>query len=115
MVKSWLIAEWVRRLAAVRREASSRELDSHDAWLLSIRERILRFLVSRYRHPVLGADEDPYAGVERHSYAEYIKPAGEDLVPEDRPPRGRDELRPLVADVARANARQRARGRWRWL
>lgn len=108
MMLRLLIQEWIAQLLYARERLRSSGPEP-DAWHLHIRARILRFLVGRYRYveeaPVRSA---PSVGARM---AKYRVPLPE-LIPEDRPPRQRSDLRPLLADIRRMNTRPPRR--WRW-
>jgi hypothetical protein len=103
-----LIVEWTLRRARLRGRAAD-PLQAH-AWLLSIRIRILSFLLARY---------GPGAASERlipgpRAYLRQVSPVTFCIVeaPAESPPRPRRLLAPKLREIARCNAASRRR--WRF-
>ncbi len=110
--------EWRLRLRWLRELPS--EEPGGSGWLISIRIRILNFLVARYAEPGAQPDEVGGAGA-----APPTRRAGEPLGkwrkvfptpdPVDAPPKDRSQIGPLLAEVHRVNeARKAPRRRWFW-
>jgi hypothetical protein len=116
MVMRWLIQEWIAQWLGLR-ERLRDGTAGPDSWWMGIRERILRFMVSRY------IDEGPNPGEEAR---EMMPMTGEDpravpmeqrrtfcrVKPEDHPPRKCADLQGKLRSVSAINQHKRAR--WRW-
>lgn len=103
-----LIRLWSEQLWGSRERLGS-GADEPDAWRLRIRERITRFLIGRYR---FFAAERPGPPRMSRTANKKFQPRLPELIPEDRPPRRRSDLGPLLADIRTINVRKRPR--WRW-
>ncbi len=115
MVMHWIIQEWIAQWLGVRdRLRTPRDrADQADGWWLGIRERILRFLVSRYVDEAEGDDDrerppfhessPPPIPLERRRV--YCR-----VTPEDHPPRTCADMQGKLRRVSRINANKR----WRW-
>lgn len=132
MVMQWLIHEWIARLMLLRsRLHSARGRSTRtepDAWFLAIRERILSFLVARYREQPMetesrGQRESGGATGEAIGFGdadEYVAGIAAPPItmcavePEDAPPRQRTDLGPLLRSIRVHNEANRPRWRW-WL
>jgi hypothetical protein len=115
MVMRWLIQEWIAQWLGLRDRLRDSKHES-DGWWLSIRERILRFMVSRYI-------DDP-ADVESHARAMTGEHPGVTPAEQRRTfcrvaasnaygPRKCVELEAKLRSVRRVNESKQPR--WRWL
>ena len=119
MVMRWLIQEWIAQWLGLRDRLSAAPGDQ-DAWWLGIRERILRFMVSRYidaetehaansdapRAEPHAIDHPPSIPAEqRRTYCRVIA--------EHCPPRTCAAMQGKLKSVRRINETKLAR--WRWL
>lgn len=101
-----LVLEWVARLLRLRTELSSPERDGQD-WVRKLRIRILAFLLSRYESGTV-AEREPV----RQERAEVERPCFCRVLPEDRPPRRREDIGVLLQRISRHNVAPRPRRRW---
>jgi hypothetical protein len=122
MVLRLPIHEWAARLAELRRR--EQEVREDRAWLLEIRIRILRYLLSRYGEgetnaeapgPTRRALAAPRTAPDPYAHEWDGEPAGRATVYPFRgveyPPRPREEIAPILGDLARRNLVSRiARG-----
>lgn len=115
MVMRWLIQEWIAQWLGLRDRLRS-EPRQQDAWWLSIRERILRFMVSRY----LDDPQDPDEHVQAMSGqtpppfpTEYRRTFCRAAASDAYGPRKCVEMEEKLRSVRRVNEFKRAR--WRWL
>ena len=111
MVLPWLIQEWIARWLGLRDRLRDRA--DPDTWWLGIRERILRFLVSRYVEEERRVEAD---------ITDPLKPPPLPLEyrrtccraePEDHPPRRCADMADKLHSVSRINETKHPR--WRWL
>ena len=119
MVMRWLIQEWIAQWLGLRDRLRSVPADQ-DTWWLGIRERILRFMVSRYidEHPE-GAENNDAARAELHALdhpppipAEHRRTYCR-VIAEHHPPRTCADMQGKLKSVSRINEHKRTR--WRWL
>ena len=124
MVMHWLIQEWIAQWLGLRDRLRT-EPRQHDAWWLSIRERILRFMVSRYLDdPVNPTDASRSTDPEMHARAMSGEITPPPIAQEHRRdfcravasnaygPRKCAEMEEKLRSVRRVN--EGKRGRWRW-
>ena len=117
MVMQWLMQHWMAQLLGVRARLGSPDLGASDRWWLSVRERILAFLVSRYAlsPPEQESEAAPLAMPSTTGRSVGAEWTGEkDGDPSGAyPPRRAKELTERLTSVRRVNVAKRAR--WRWL
>lgn len=101
-----LVLEWVARLLRLRTELSSSERDGQD-WVRKLRVRILAFLLSRYES-VAAVEREPRTP----GRVEVERPCFCRVLPEDRPPRRREDMGVLLQRISRHNVAPRPRRRW---
>ncbi len=119
MLTRWLIQEWIAQWLGLRDRLRDTPREA-DGWWLSIRERILRFMVSRYLDdPVNPTDPEAHAGAmsgqttpppipEEHR-REFCRAAASSAYG----PRRCAEMEEKLRSVSRLNESKRAR--WRFL
>lgn len=115
MVMRWLIQEWIAQWLGLRDRLRD-EPRGHDAWWLSIRERILRFMVSRYldepadpeehARAMSGQTPPPIPAEQRRTFC---RAAASNAYG----PRTCVELEGKLRSLRRVNENKRPR--WRWL
>ena len=119
MLTRWLIQEWIAQWLGLRDRLREPTHDG-DAWWLSIRERILRYMVSRY----LDDPQNPDGHTLPHSHREsdqmppplpleHRRTFCRVKTPEHHPPRTCADLKVKLRSVSRINVEKRPR--WRWL
>ncbi len=119
MVMRWLIQEWIAQWLGLRDRLRAAPAD-HETWWLGIRERILRFMVSRY------IDDQPEGNARADAAREELHAIGHPpsmpaearptycrVIPEYHPPRTCADMQWKLKSVSRINENKRAR--WRWL
>lgn len=118
MVMHWIIHEWIARLMLLRERlrehfaagsVAGGERES-DAWYLIIRARILAFLVQRYRELPMETEVRGQSATESERVGEM--PTFCAVLPEDAPPRKREDLGRLLRSIRARN--EASRPRWRW-
>ncbi len=115
MVMRWLIQEWIAQWLGLR-DRLRNEPSRQDAWWFSIRERILRFMVSRYldepadpeghARMMSGQTPPPIPSEQRRTFC---RAAASNAYG----PRKCAEMEEKLRSVRRVNEQKRAR--WRWL
>lgn len=101
-----LVLEWVARLLRLRTELGSPERDGQD-WIRKLRVRILAFLLSRYQDDTVRESRQSEQARPETERACFCR-----VLPEDHPPRRREDLGELLQRIQRHNVPPRRR--WRW-
>ena len=120
MVMHWIIHEWIARLMLLRERlrehmgagGAAGGGGEADAWFLILRARILAFLVQRYRDLPMESEERGQESPRQGEAGTGSMPTFCAVLPEDAPPRKRDDLGRLLRSIRARN--EASRPRWRW-